>query len=169
MPSGSLLLLHRITHTQSQGVLYSCSSSCRTSPTVHVEPSPYTDIHTHTHTHRVVLTEVRARTHTHTQVINQTVISTNSPLVPRPSPSHTCRHTPVEEAAVGGEWWALRATGQGPHEKPLCLGGTEQRGHQVHRPNEGWFGHQHTHAHTHTHRRGREGVYRLNQPYISRC
>lgn len=35
---------------------------------------------------------------------------------------------------------------RGPHEKPLCLGGTEERGQQVQRPIQGW-----PPAHTHTH------------------
>lgn len=29
-------------------------------------------------------------------------------------------------------------TGQGPHEKPLCLRCMEQGGHQVRNPNKGW-------------------------------
>lgn len=105
--------------------------------------TPYTDAHT------VILTETH--TQRHTQVINQTVNSTNLPFLPL---RHTRRHTHME-ATVGSEWWALRATGQGPHEKPLCLGGMEQRGQQVHQPNEGW---PQAHTHIHTHGRGLEGV-----------
>lgn len=112
-------------YTELQCVLYSCSSSCRTAPSVRVDRTRHTRMHGH------------AYRNTRTQAINQTAISTNSP-------SRTCRHT-LAEAMVGTEWWALRATSQGPHEKPLCLGGTEERGQQVHQPDQGW-----PPAHTHT-------------------
>lgn len=88
------------------------------------------------------------RAHTHTS--NESNCNFNKFTHP-PSLSHTCRHTLIE-ATVGSEWWALRATGQGPHEKPLCLGGTELRGQQVHQLNEGQPpAHTHIHTHTHTH------------------
>lgn len=70
-----------------------------------------------------------AQMHTNAQVINQTVISNNSASLPLP-------HTPVE-ALVGADWWAVRATSWGPHEKPLLMGGAEEKGQQVHQHSQG--------------------------------
>lgn len=72
---------------------------------------------------------------------------------------HTCRHAFVG-AMVASEWWALRATGQGPHEKLLCLGGTKRS------PGSPSQRRMVTSSHTHhtniAHSRGGAG-HRLNQ------
>ncbi len=136
------------THAQLQGVLYSCSSLCRTAPSVHVECTQSTDAHTHT----VILTETHTHTHTHThtQVINQTVISTNSPFLPLPH-THADTHSQKPRLVVNGGLWERLARG---HMRSPCV--WEARSREVTRfTSPTRDGHHltrtHTHAHTHTH------------------
>lgn len=86
----------------------------------------------HTHTH----------THTYAQAINQTVISQIDP----PLPLLYSNTNPLIKATITSEWWALRVTGQRPHEKTVCLRGTEQEGHQVHHLNKGMATSSHAHT-----------------------